>query len=72
MDELNKLGDVAMDSAAYRDATSRYSWALTIEPSLTETLIRRSRAHAAMCDLEAALKDANAVCLVSSLVPQIN
>lgn len=72
MDKLNELGDVAIDSAAHRDAAAYYSSALTLEPSSRDILIKRSRAHAAMDDWEAALNDANTVCVVSSLVPQIN
>ncbi|KAH0832421.1 hypothetical protein J3R83DRAFT_13461, partial [Lanmaoa asiatica] len=60
MDKLNELGDEAMDSAAHRDAAAYYSSALTLDPLSTDVLDRRSRAHAAMGDWEAALEDANA------------
>lgn len=72
VDKLNELGDAALDSAAHRDAVAYYSSALTLEPLSTDVPIKRSRAYAALGDWEAALKDANAVCVVSFFIPQIN
>ena len=64
MDKLNELGGVAMDSAAYHDAAAYYSSILTLDPLSADALIKRSRAHREIGDWEAALKDANAVCVV--------
>lgn len=71
MDKLNELGDVAMDSAAHHDAAAYYTLVLTLDPLSTDALIKRSKAHGAMGDWEAALKDASAVCVVWSFVPRL-
>jgi hypothetical protein len=71
VDKLNELGDVAMDSAAHNDAAAYYSSVLTIDPLSTDALIKRSKAHGAMDDWEAALKDANDVCVVWAFIPRL-
>lgn len=67
MDKLIELGDAVVDSAAHSDAVAYYSLALTLEPLSMSVLIKRSRAHAATRDWEAALQDANAVRVVGLL-----
>ncbi|KAG8214921.1 hypothetical protein J3R82DRAFT_10108 [Butyriboletus roseoflavus] len=69
VDKLIELGDVAVESAAHRDAAAYYSSALTLEPFSTNILIKRSRAHAGTGDWDAALEDANAAILLDSSHP---
>ena len=71
VEKLNESGDLAMDSAAHDDAAAYYSSILTLDPLSTDALIKRSKAHGAMDDWEAALKDANAVCVARFLVPRL-
>jgi len=71
VDKLSELGDVAMDSTAHQSAAAYYSSILTLDPLSRDVLIKRSKALGAMSDWEAALKDANAVCVVRLLIRQL-
>ena len=61
-DKLEGLGDAAMDSRRYSEATKYYSTAQLLDPAnLANILIKRSEARACMGLWQEALNDANEV-----------
>lgn len=64
MDKLNKLGDGAMGSATHHDAVAHFSSILALDSLSVDVLIKRSKAYSTIGDWEAALKDANTVCVI--------
>ena len=50
-----------MDTAAYKDAVAHYTTALSLDPSSTDLLTKRSKARAAIGSWQDSLEDADAV-----------
>ena len=67
-EKLERLGDAAVDAQHYDDAITRYSTALSLDPSIRkDALIKRSKVYMAKGLWEDALDDTNQVphfCLV--------
>lgn len=61
-ENLEKLGDTAMDSQSYNEATEHFSTILSLNPAdHMDILVKRSKARASMNSWEDALSDADEV-----------
>ena len=66
IDALEALGDTALHSGEYDNAISRYTSAMSLDPSSpVNILLKRSRARASKGLWQDALTDANEVCILS-------
>ncbi|KAI9571736.1 hypothetical protein HD554DRAFT_2312047 [Boletus coccyginus] len=66
---LDQHGDVAMDSASYKDAVVYYTTALSLDPLSADLLIKRSKARAGIELWEDSLEDADAAIALNPSSP---